>query len=857
MNSCPRVSVVIPAFNAATTLSETLDSVIAQSFVDWEAVVVDDGSNDDTWEIAQHRSGDDPRIRVLSQENAGVSAARNIGIAAARAPLLVFLDSDDCLAPDHLACLLEAVKVEGAAVAYCGYLRVRSDGSVIAVEQCAEISERPFDVFARRSAAAIHCFMVRRDLVEEVGGFDTGLATCEDWDLWQRIARMGVRFTSIPSSLAYYRIRQGSLSGDRRQMLRDAIKVILRAQSRDPRVRAPDPQHVDGTKTSDAMGSVALFAVWCAAAEAAMGRDASNLLDEIPHFPDLRNRLGDVSTSIFSGIIAGGQLTPAEILPAWPTICVHLSALLDRIELACCDSAVAYQLRSALEWQVLRASTTSMGPRFDLPQPIPTILPPAGTDGICCRLRASDMLLTKIALLLFGAISATFLARAIAEVIVLRASLRHSGLIGRVRFWQALLAQSILAAPALSRAAALCLIKESAPLRALVREVLNKSVRTALVKPEKRLQEALSRDRRAFWEKTFETSDPWGYQSVYEQQKYAQTLSLLDGDFDRALELGCAEGIFTERLATKVGHLIAADISERALERARARCRSKENIEFRRVDFFDEPIPQGMDLIVCSEVLYYLRNKFQLARGAEKLASALARNGCLLTAHAFLLSDDRTRTGFDWDEPFGALAICEALQAAGLKLEKSIQTELYRIDLFRRIESGESAPPPSIARKPFGSPLEPEVEAGVVWGGAVLRRADIASAETIRVPVLLYHRITADAVPAPLSEYRVSPSAFEEQMQFLRSHGYHTINSSELERHRRERRPMNGRPVLITFDDGYRDFYEVAWPILRRFGFTAELFLPTDFIGGTADWDRALGTPAELMSWEEIAKAHS
>jgi glycosyltransferase involved in cell wall biosynthesis len=68
---------------------------------------------------------------------------------------------------------------------------------------------------------------------------------------------------------------------------------------------------------------------------------------------------------------------------------------------------------------------------------------------------------------------------------------------------------------------------------------------------------------------------------------------------------------------------------------------------------------------------------------------------------------------------------------------------------------------------------------------------------------------------------------------------------------------MRGRPVLITFDDGYRDFYEVAWPILRRFGFTAEVFLPTDLVGGSADWDRARGAPADLMNWEEVRAAHA
>lgn len=195
----PRVSVVIPTFNADVTLSDTLDSVVRQSRVDWEAVVVDDGSADGTLDLALRRSRQDPRIRVFGQEHQGASGARNAGVALARAPWLVFLDSDDWLAPEHLDRLLTALEATPeAAVAYCGYVRVRRDGSTITRSWHPEIAERPFEVFAQRNAAAIHSVMVRRDLVLDVGGFDMNLTTCEEWDLWQRIARTGARFIGVP-----------------------------------------------------------------------------------------------------------------------------------------------------------------------------------------------------------------------------------------------------------------------------------------------------------------------------------------------------------------------------------------------------------------------------------------------------------------------------------------------------------------------------------------------------------------------------------------------------------------------------------------------------------------------------------
>jgi glycosyltransferase involved in cell wall biosynthesis/peptidoglycan/xylan/chitin deacetylase (PgdA/CDA1 family) len=895
----PLVSVIVPAFNAAATLSEALDSLDRQTLCEWEAVVVDDGSSDATGDIALRRSQRDPRVRIMQQENSGASAARNLGIAAARAPWLVFLDADDWLASDHLARLLEAVRETDCAIAYCGYTRIAGDGSPIGDSWCAEISVQPFEVFACRCAAAIHCFMVPRDLVLAVGGFDMSLSTCEEWDLWQRIARTGARFIGVPASLAFYRARRDSLSGNVRQLVKDAVRVISQSEGPDPRVRAPDPRYAKGTGVANGAKYTTLFAIWCAASEAAKGSDASDLVDAIPEIPDLRGDLDTVCSCLYEGLVVGGQLTSKDIASAWVSASEHLSTVLRRLEAASGGRGFAHQICAALERRILAAETldtsctltTRMRIRVDIGKRIAAIVPPPGIDVAECCICAGGVVLAEVELPVFVTIPAKSLAGTIIETIGWRKVLRQSHMLGWPRFWIALWFKAANVAPRLGQAAALRLLRRGAPVRSLMRDALREAVRVTLAAAEspsrgtsrtcvERLIEeeriaipalpapcrvngagrAQQRDkqptdRRTFWEEMFETPGHWRYGSAYEQHKYAQTLSLLGGRAaERVLELGCAEGFFTELLAPTVGHLIAADISERALRRARTRCQANQNVEFRQIDFFEDPLPQGLDLIVCSEVLYYVDDRSSLARVTEKLANALAPGGQLLAAHAFLLSDDRRRTGFDWDHPFGATKICDAFQAAGLALEKSIQTELYRIDLFRRNATAGLAGLPSIRTEPFGMPLEPQIEAGVVWGGAVVSRADIAGAETMRVPVLLYHRV-ADEGPSALSDYRVRPNAFEQQMRFLRRHGYHTITSADLERHHRERCPMRGRPVLITFDDGYRDFYEVALPILRRFGFTAEVFLPTDLIGGKADRDRRHGAPAELMSWEEIGIA--
>jgi peptidoglycan/xylan/chitin deacetylase (PgdA/CDA1 family) len=89
-------------------------------------------------------------------------------------------------------------------------------------------------------------------------------------------------------------------------------------------------------------------------------------------------------------------------------------------------------------------------------------------------------------------------------------------------------------------------------------------------------------------------------------------------------------------------------------------------------------------------------------------------------------------------------------------------------------------------------------------------------------------------------------------MRWLRRHGYHGVTSNDIAGHLASGRPFEGRPVMISFDDGYRDFHQAAWPILRANDFCAEVFVVTDRVGGTADWDTSYGTPAPLMGWAEI-----
>ncbi len=210
--------------------------------------------------------------------------------------------------------------------------------------------------------------------------------------------------------------------------------------------------------------------------------------------------------------------------------------------------------------------------------------------------------------------------------------------------------------------------------------------------------------------------------------------------------------------------MIAADISATALQRARDRCRSQANVEFQQLDLAVDPLPQELDLIVCSEVLYYLADEADLERVAQRLAAALRPGGHLLTAHAFVLKDDLSRTGFDWENPWGAKTIARVLSAVpGLALERSLCTELYRIDRFVRLAAGQPSRDATIETLPITAEIEIDVARHILWGGAIARRADLAVTSGTRrsrcfciigLPTMGPQASRAIACPPKCSEHR-------------------------------------------------------------------------------------------------------
>lgn len=185
-NSLPLVSVIIPTFNRQAMLLEALTSLLDQEYSPFEVIVVDDGSTDDTVAaLAPYRD----RIQLLRQPNRGVSAARNRGIAAARGELIALLDSDDLWLPGKLRTQVRFFAAHPASlICQTEEIWLRQGVRVNPRKYHQKLSGMIFEPSLARCLVSPSAVMMRRSLLEEVGGFDESLPACEDYDLWLRVS---------------------------------------------------------------------------------------------------------------------------------------------------------------------------------------------------------------------------------------------------------------------------------------------------------------------------------------------------------------------------------------------------------------------------------------------------------------------------------------------------------------------------------------------------------------------------------------------------------------------------------------------------------------------------------------------
>lgn len=220
----PTISVITPIFNAYETLSTAVASVMAQSFQDWEMILIDDGSTDQSLALALSMAGEDERIRVMAQSNRGVSEARNLGAELARGSLLAFLDADDAWRSDKLAIHHQLHSADTACDASFARIAFREDitGEYARIRTFSTVPEGPVSlgaIIADNPVCTTSNLVVTRAAWDRTGPFQKGMNYAEDQEWLARLVASGGSLHGIDRTLTDYRMSEGGLSADLDQML--------------------------------------------------------------------------------------------------------------------------------------------------------------------------------------------------------------------------------------------------------------------------------------------------------------------------------------------------------------------------------------------------------------------------------------------------------------------------------------------------------------------------------------------------------------------------------------------------------------------------------------------------------------
>jgi len=234
-SAVPRFAIIVPAYNASETIRETLNAVSAQHYADWECVVVNDGSTDQTPDIVREYCRADERFRLVEQVNQGAPAAHNAGVRASTADFLVLCAADDYLFPNHLSAMAELA----ASRAECSIFSSNGeylypDGSRRTVYPEEVWRHERFLTFEQVLSV---CFfsvgaVYRRSIFDEVGGFRVGVYV-DDYDFWLRTMLRGAKHVYTPEVLATHRISATQQSADVLRVFDSNVEVFMNLKDED------------------------------------------------------------------------------------------------------------------------------------------------------------------------------------------------------------------------------------------------------------------------------------------------------------------------------------------------------------------------------------------------------------------------------------------------------------------------------------------------------------------------------------------------------------------------------------------------------------------------------------------------
>lgn len=227
MSNFPRVSVVMPAYNSSKTIGIAIESLLGQTFINWELLIINDGSTDSTLDVIAKFN--DIRIRVVTQNNQGVAEARNVGLRLSRGEYIAFLDSDDLWLPEKLQAQLSIFtksshKLGLVYTKHRGFLKSPENSFSMDVDASIGYENDYYRLLIMDYIPTL-TVMIRASVVREIGYFRGDLQGTEDWDYWIRVSRV-YNLLRIDRELALYRIQSNSLSRNKDRHAIEELKVL-------------------------------------------------------------------------------------------------------------------------------------------------------------------------------------------------------------------------------------------------------------------------------------------------------------------------------------------------------------------------------------------------------------------------------------------------------------------------------------------------------------------------------------------------------------------------------------------------------------------------------------------------------
>jgi glycosyltransferase involved in cell wall biosynthesis len=209
----PAISVLLPVFNAEAYVRDAVESILTQSFADFELIIINDGSTDGSNRILRDLAAQDQRVILVERSNGGLVSALNEGVALARADFVARMDADDIAMPERFALQYARISAEPSLGVLGSFTRIiNREGELIRIGDYPVTVEEVADFIEMGSPVAHPAVMIRRDALIATAGYRQAFAHCEDYDLWLRISERGYGIANLPVPLLQYRMHGGNIS---------------------------------------------------------------------------------------------------------------------------------------------------------------------------------------------------------------------------------------------------------------------------------------------------------------------------------------------------------------------------------------------------------------------------------------------------------------------------------------------------------------------------------------------------------------------------------------------------------------------------------------------------------------------